>query len=162
MSQAPTAIVPQQKQLVTYTMPETVPDAPTITILEARAILASSGTTGLRTWEGALFLATFLSTREGRALIKDRSVMELGAGTGFLSILCAKHLGAKYVLATDGSAEVVHDLTLNMFLNGFEGSDLMHTTVLNWGHPLTASVFNNHDCIRKFDLILGADLVNMF
>ena len=147
---------------MTYTMPETVHSAPTVTTLEARAVLASSGTTGLRTWEAALCLGTFLSTTEGRSLVKDRTIVELGAGTGFLSILCANHLGAKYVLATDGSCEVVNDLSLNLFLNGLEGNSLMHTAVLKWGHALTDSRSDDDDCIRHFDLILGADLVSIF
>ena len=161
-SQVPTTVAVQQRQYVTYTMPEVASKALTVTTLEARAVLASSGTTGLRTWEAALCLGTFLSTTEGRSLVKDRTIIELGAGTGFLSILCANHLGAKYVLATDGSGEVINDLSLNLFLNGLECNNLVNTAVLKWGHALTGSVFYDPDHIRQFDLILGADLVSMF
>ena len=128
-------------------------------ILESRAILASSGTTGLRTWEAALHLGTYLCSEEGRKLIQGKSIIELGAGTGFLSILCAKHLRTKYVLATDGSGEVVDALGSNIYLNGLEGSRFINGTALIWGHTLSDGVLNVTEGYETYDVILGADLV---
>ena len=159
-SQISAGVAAQQKQYVTYTLPKLTLDAPTITMLEARAILASSGTTGLRTWEAALRLGTFLSSAQGLLVIKDKTVLELGAGTGFVSMLCAKHLGAKYVLASDGSGEVVDDMKANLFLNGLEESALIDTTVLRWGHALTEGFFDRSNGGLSFDLVLGADVVS--
>ncbi|MCJ1280962.1 hypothetical protein MMC26_000280 [Xylographa opegraphella] len=140
-------------------MPTTASNAATITTLEARALLASTGTTGLRTWEAALYLGTYLSATEGRLLVENKTVIELGAGTGFISILCAKHLAANYVLATDGSGEVVDDMASNVYLNGLEGSGVIDSVVLKWGHVLTDGIFESHNSNRIFDVALGADVV---
>jgi len=159
-SQIPASVAAQQKQYVTYTLPELTSDARTITTLEARAILASSGTTGLRTWEAALHLGTFLSSPRGLSLVKKQNVLELGAGTGFISMLCAKSLGAEHVLATDGSAEVMDDMKANLYLNGLEGSVLIDTIALKWGHALIGEFFDDSEAGPRFDVVLGADVVS--
>ena len=136
-----------------YTMPLPGLNAPSVIILESRYLLASSGTTGLRTWEAALHLGIYLCSPKGRAFIKDQTVLELGAGTGFLSSLCAKYLGARHVLATDGSSEVVEDLQFNIKLNGLDSAGVIGTNILKWGHSLDGTLFTTHD------IVLGADLV---
>jgi len=155
------ALAAQQKYFVTFTMPITSPDAPTVTTHEAKALLASSGTTGFRTWEAALYLGCYLSSKEGSALVNGMRVLELGAGTGFVSTLCAMHLGAKYVLATDGSVEVVEDLSSNIFLNDPQGSLRMSSMLLEWGWSSTSSdaISDPDESENSFDLILGADVV---
>ena len=151
----------QQKSYVTYTAPIALsnPEAPAITLLEARSVLASSGNTGVRTWEAALRLGTYLCSEEGRKFIKGKAVLELGAGTGLLSILCAKQLQARYVLATDGSGEVVDVLRSNITLNGPEGGSLIHTTVLQWGHANDCRALSSAGNDQQYDLILAADIV---
>src|SRR5436305_9252150 len=103
----------QQKSYVTYTISGTSSfkqnDLP-ITLLEAPNILAGSGTTGLRTWEASLHLGKYLSTRTGIRLVKGQRILEVGAGTGFLSILCAKHLEPAHIVATDGDESVIESL----------------------------------------------------
>ena len=157
--QVPATTAALQKSFVTYTMPVTALNAATITTLEARALLASTGITGLRTWEAALYLGSYLSTTEGTLLVQNKRIIELGAGTGFVSILCAKHLGANYVLATDGSGEVVDDMVSNVYLNGHEGNGIIDTAVLEWGHTLVGRIFESHSDTRTFDVALGADVV---
>lgn len=151
----------QQKCYVTYTAPSSALSCPELTLLEARSLLASSGTTGFRTWEAALFLGTYLSSSAGLDLIKGKTVLELGAGTGFLSILCAKHLGARYVLSTDGSTEIVNDLDSNLIINGLGKSNLINTAVFEWGHTLCADLFNGLEEGIYYDLVLGADVVSL-
>lgn len=126
----------QQKSYVTYTAPIDGLDTPSITTLEARSVLASSGNTGVRTWEAALRLGTFLTSDVGKQYVAGMNVLELGAGTGFLSILCAKHLNARFVLATDGNSEVLGELDNNISLNGLEGAGAIETAVLTWGHTI--------------------------
>lgn len=154
------SVAAQQKSYVTYTAPSFGSDAPELTIFEARSLLASSGTTGLRTWEAALFLGTYLFSSAGKHIVQKKNIIELGAGTGFLSILCAKHLGAKHVLATDGSAAVVNDLESNLFLNGLEGAEIINARILNWGHMLNDEILKGDDENRSYDLIIGADVVS--
>ena len=156
------SLAAQQKSYVTYTAPSADSDSPQITLLEAPALLASSGTTGFRTWEAALFLAAYLSSSEGNHLVTGKDVLELGAGTGFLSILCAKHLGAQRVLATDGSLEVIGDLKSNIHLNDLEDKELIQTAILQWGHALIGGVADCRENKRSYDLVLGADVVSDF
>ena len=154
------SLAAQQKSYVSYTVPSCKLPAPFITLLESHYLLASSGTTGLRTWEAALDLGTFLYSQRGRQFIESQNVLELGAGTGFLSIMCAKILGAKYVLATDGNGEVIDDLASNIFLNDLEGGGITETAVLKWGHTLIDGILDDGDSHRTYDIILGADLVS--
>ena len=149
----------QRKSHVTYTAPSFEIDPPSIVLLEARSLLASSGTTGFRTWEAALHLASFLFSREARHLVTSRNILELGAGTGFLSILCSAHLGAKYVLATDGSREIMNNLKDNLDLNGLRVSDKSHAEELQWGQALIGGVADCRREGRAYDLIIGADVV---
>ena len=150
----------QQKSYVTYTAPTSCENAAQVTLLEAPSLLASSGTTGFRTWEAALFLGAYLSSPDGRHLVSGKSVLELGAGTGFLSIYCARHLGAQRVLATDGSQEVISDLKSNIQLNGLEGSELIQTANLQWVHTLIGGVADCREHRGSYDLVLGADVVS--
>ena len=152
----------QQKSYVTYTAPVHGPNAAQITLLEAPSLLASSGTTGFRTWEAALYLGAYLSSPRGKHFVTGKSILELGAGTGFLSILCAKHLGAQRMLATDGSQQVIDDLRPNIRLNELEGSELIQTAILQWGHTLIGGVADCREDKRSYDLVLGADVVSDF
>lgn len=115
-----------------------------ITLSESPRILTSHGTTGHRTWEAALALGDFLLHRGS---VKG-NVIELGAGTGFVSVLCAK-LGAASVLATDGSANMVELLETNVKANDVQ--DKVSCEQLWFG---AKSEIEN----RGFDLILGADI----
>ena len=151
-----------QKCYVTYTAPMLGRDAAKVTLLEAPSLLASSGTTGFRTWEAALFLGAYLSSPEGAHFISGKNILELGAGTGFLSIFCAKHLSAQRVLATDGSQIVINDLKANLHLNGLEGSELIQTAILPWGHALIGGVADGRRDNRSYDVVLGADVVSTF
>ncbi|TVY58307.1 Protein-lysine N-methyltransferase EFM3 [Lachnellula cervina] len=113
---------------------------PTITLLESRNLLSASGTTGLKTWEASLHLSQYLislslslSHSNSQPLIPSKRILELGSGTGFLSILCSKYLGAEYVLCTDGSSDVVSCLSDNFALNSLNESSKIDGGVYIWG-----------------------------
>lgn len=144
---------------MTYTVPVSGIGAPEVTLLEAHSVLASSGTTGMRTWEASLLLGSYLYSPSGKDLIQNRTILELGAGTGFLSILCVKHLNACYVLATDGNAEVINHLDTNLYINGIKERKSIETSTFKWGDPLTGVGLNDRGNSRSYDLVLGADLV---
>ncbi|KAF4636411.1 hypothetical protein G7Y89_g1675 [Cudoniella acicularis] len=150
----------QQKSYVTYTV-SSLPSvtnkiAPTISLLEAKNVIATAGTTGLRTWEAALHLGDFLCSSP--ELIRGKVILDLGAGTGYLSIFCAKHLGASYVLATDGSSDVVESLTTNIYLNDLQESHSIAALQLRWGQVLPTDESSQTFSGRKIDVVLGADL----
>ena len=156
----------QQKSYVTFTcLPPISTDdndkEPTITLLERRHLISGSLTTGFRTWEAALHLGSYLLTPHGRTLIEGKSVLELGAGTGFLSILAAKYLGAKHVSTTDGDEGVVEALRENMELNGLEEGKVS-TEVLRWGGELDETWLREDFDVRPYDVVVGADIVSPF
>ncbi|KAI9873659.1 MAG: hypothetical protein M1830_010742 [Pleopsidium flavum] len=151
-----------QKSYVTYTTPMYGPssDEPSaVTTLESPSLLSSSGATGLRTWPAALSLGTYLASHTGKACVDGKNILELGAGTGFLSIFCAKHAGALHVLATDGDGGAVDDIGANIYLNGLEGSGKMETAVLKWGHALIEELLSGQNEGRTYDVVLGADVI---
>lgn len=128
--------------------------------------------TGFRTWEGCMHLATYLLTPPGQQHIQGKRVLELGAGTGFLSILCDKHLGAKHVLATDGDEQVVEALRENVSLNLSKAQDGSETgstqdgrlpvdaRVLRWGEDLAGTWIEAGFSHEKYHVVLGADIVS--
>ena len=151
----------RQKTYVTYTPPLVDPYGPSFTLLETPSLLASSGTTGFRTWEAALHLGTYLVSEPEGHRIQGRRILELGAGTGFLSILCSKGLQAAFVLATDGSAEVVTDINSNLEVNQML-REQVDSFVLPWGHSMINGKVDQRADGMQYDLVLGADVVGLF
>ncbi|PHH65562.1 hypothetical protein CDD81_1997 [Ophiocordyceps australis] len=131
-------------------------EEPCIILLESRFLLSAAGTTGLRTWEAALHLGQYLS--QYPQVVAGRRVLELGAGTGYLSMLCAKYLSPTHVTLSDGSDNVVANFSNNLLLNRLEEDPSRITFVkLIWGHPLIGA---DAQWIKgqPVDVILGADV----
>jgi hypothetical protein len=159
----------QQKAFVTYAFPHrsidgSIPGDRTVTLLEARSVISSSGTTGLRTWEAALFLGSYFASTNGQSSIRGKRVFELGAGTGMLSILCAKHLDIAGIVATDGDEAVVDTIKTNCFLNGLDFEDssrcVVRTAALKWGRPIDTTTFHEDYGMDAPDVLIGADVVS--
>lgn len=127
---------------------------------ENRGLILSSGTTGFRTWEAALHLGTYLSTPEGKALVHDKNVVELGAGTGFVSMYCAKHLGANSVAATDREPALIANIQDCVARNDLQSSRI-EALIWEWGNPLTSGVgaTSGPTDPQRYEIALGADLV---
>jgi len=153
----PELLTVQQRTYVTYTFAgKELMALPTITLLESRSVILASGTTGLRTWDSSLHLASFLLSKQGSTYIENKNVLELGAGTGLLSILCAKYLKAKHVFASDGSPDVVNAIQDNIFLNDLQDNPRIDSRILRWGRSLDEDE-DGHE--KTVDIILGADIV---
>lgn len=122
----------------------------TIITTESPSVILSSGTTGFRTWEAALHLATYLALDDGAVAqyIHGQRVLELGAGTGLLSLFVARYLGPASVLATDCDEGIVARTAECARVNKVNGLD---ARVLVWGEPT--------DTLGDVDTALGADLV---
>lgn len=149
----------QQRTHVTYTFFPHDKDTKlwTITLLESRNIISAAGTTGLRTWEASLHLGSFLASSQGSTYVSGKRILELGAGTGLISVLCAKYLQSKHVLATDGSPDVVDALSDNLFLNGLQSNTSISTRLFRWG----GTPEDDEDGQKKiFNVVLGADIVS--
>lgn len=153
-------IAAQQKCYVTYhqSLLGSHPsgEVPCITLLESRFTLSAAGTTGLRTWEASLPLGQYLCANP--EVVRGKRILELGAGTGYLSILCAKYLGAGHVVASDGSNDVIEHLPDNLFLNGLQGSEKVLPMDLKWGHALVGNGEDDWNGGHPVDLVIGADV----
>ncbi|XP_051558013.1 uncharacterized protein LOC127443438 isoform X2 [Myxocyprinus asiaticus] len=111
---------------------------------------------GATIWPAALALCRFLETPQGRQQINllDKSVLELGAGTGLLSVV-ATLLGAK-LTATD-LPEILSNLTCNLNRNT-RGRRRHEPLVkeLYWGHMLEE---NFPKSTHHYDYVLATDVV---
>lgn len=156
----------QQLSPIKYTAPLQFPPSSTertVTTIESRGLILSGGTTGNRTWEAALHLGSFLASPAGEALVRGKRIIELGAGTGFLSLFCARHLGARGVVATDREPVLIGNMRHCVRLNqGETGPIPIFPAVWDWGSPLELTEEMTplvEDDQLGFDVALGADLV---
>ncbi|KAF3385536.1 hypothetical protein F1880_001950 [Penicillium rolfsii] len=134
-----------------------------VTTIESRGLILSGGTTGNRTWEAALHLGSFLASPAGEVLVRGKRVIELGAGTGFLSLFCARHLGVKGVVSSDREPVLIENMRECVrFNHQGDGSFPFYPAVWDWGTPLEKTeeleCFVEGDDLR-FDVALGADLI---
>ncbi|KAI0142616.1 putative methyltransferase-domain-containing protein [Hypoxylon sp. NC0597] len=131
---------------------------PTISLLEQRHLVSGSRTTGFRTWEGSLHLGSYLLTGAGSRLVRGKNILELGAGTGFLTILSAKHLNAKHVTTTDGDEKVIKALRENLALNEVDDQQRVRAETLMWGRNLKETWVEDDCAAHPYDVVLGADI----
>ncbi|KAI1204552.1 putative methyltransferase-domain-containing protein [Annulohypoxylon truncatum] len=156
-----------EKAYVTFTCTPEKPDlvdgyddAPerTVTLLERRHLVSGSRTTGFRTWEASLHLASYLLTDTGSSFVRNKNVLELGTGTGFLTILLAKHLQAKRVTATDGDEDVIEALNENIALNKLDNPQRARTGTLTWGCDLEGTWVEDDCGTHPYDIVIGTDI----
>ncbi|XP_037240612.1 protein-lysine N-methyltransferase EEF2KMT isoform X1 [Falco biarmicus] len=93
-----------------------LPTGDCVTLSESVAII-SGGTTGLVTWDAALYLAEWAI--ENSAVFSNRTVLELGSGIGFTGIAICKTCNPKTYIFSDYHHCVLKQLTENILLNGF-------------------------------------------
>lgn len=127
----------------------------TVAIRESPKVFAGNGTTGLRTWEAALYLLNYLN-KENLDL-QEKNILELGTGTGLVSLALArkyeKHQFEKLTL-TDGDAVLIGNLHSAFSLNGLdEVTHKISTQQLLWG-----SEENSLDVLPKADIIIASDV----
>lgn len=116
-----------------------------VIVEENRSILVSSGQTGHRTWESSLAFTDFVC--QNQTQFKDTDCfIELGCGTGLVSMAMGKLSLARRILATDGSELVVSRLRKAIAQNDLVAK--VQTDVLDWTDldsvaklPKSASIF---------------------
>jgi len=139
---------PTEKCFVTYALSpasSSVSNRSTITLLENPYLISGAGTTGLRTWEAALALSEWLIL--SNVLRPTDRVVELGAGTGLVSLVAAR-LGVQSVLATDGDQGVCEALIENVKLNSLQSE--VSVVKRLWAGA--------RECPENVDLLVGADV----
>uniref|UniRef100_UPI003AAD9C5F uncharacterized protein n=1 Tax=Centroberyx gerrardi TaxID=166262 RepID=UPI003AAD9C5F len=105
-------------------------------------------------WPAALALCHYLETHREQLSLLDKAVLEIGAGTGLVSVV-ATLLGA-WVTATD-LPDVLSKLRLNLSKN--TRGHCRHTpqvATLSWGHDLEHTYPTS---VYHYDYVLAADVV---
>ncbi|XP_055460530.1 protein-lysine N-methyltransferase EEF2KMT [Psammomys obesus] len=93
-----------------------LPSGNSVTLSESTAIV-SHGTTGLVTWDAALYLAEWAI--ENPATFADRTVLELGSGAGLTGLAICKACHPRAFIFSDCHGQVLAQLRGNVLLNGF-------------------------------------------
>ncbi|XP_004626016.1 protein-lysine N-methyltransferase EEF2KMT [Octodon degus] len=92
-----------------------LPSGTPLTLSESTAIV-SHGTTGLVTWDAALYLAEWAI--KNPAVFAHRTDLELGSGAGLTSLAICKMCHPKAYIFSDCHSRVLEQLRGNMLLNG--------------------------------------------
>ena len=116
--------------------------------------VVSEGTTGLRTWNAAIFLLKFLTEKNSESLLKADAVLELGSGLGFVGIALLKSgLFKGKFFFTDCHPKVLEILEYNCKANDLN-PDSYEIVRLDWEQ------FNEADAEKlQPDLVIGSDIV---
>ncbi|XP_074052432.1 protein-lysine N-methyltransferase EEF2KMT [Macrotis lagotis] len=93
-----------------------LPSGNSVSLSESTAII-SQGTTGLVTWDAALYLAEWAIENPGA--FTNRTVLELGSGVGFTGLAICKMCSPKAYIFSDCHSQVLQQLRGNILLNGF-------------------------------------------
>ncbi|XP_071395399.1 S-adenosylmethionine-dependent methyltransferase domain-containing protein [Centroberyx affinis] len=118
------------------------------------SIRESLDTYGALIWPGAVALCQFLENNQQQVNMMDKAVLEIGAGTGLLSIV-ASLLGA-WVTATD-LPDILSNLTFNLLRNTKGRCRYTpQVAALTWGQDLERD-FPYTSC--HYDYVLAADVV---
>ncbi|XP_061568228.1 protein-lysine N-methyltransferase EEF2KMT [Cololabis saira] len=92
-----------------------LPSGDAVSLLENTALI-SQGTTGLVTWEAALYLAEW--ALDHQQLFTGRSVLELGSGVGLTGITICRSCSPRRFIFSDCHPAVLQKLRENVQLNG--------------------------------------------
>ena len=85
-------------------------------LLTIRQDWGGSASTGAAVWNGANMAGWYLENEISNKKMKDASVLELGAGVGFSSLV-AQALGSNDVVVTDGNEDVLKLANENIRIN---------------------------------------------
>ena len=116
--------------------------------------------TGHCIWTGArFFLDIVLLTELGQLLI-NRSILELGSGTGLVGIAIAKLFKVKELVLTDASGSALELCRYNCTLN--DGIMDIGVEELTWGESLSTckeETSKEQSTSRTFDTVLATDVL---
>lgn len=116
---------------------------------------------GLQSWASSVILAERIcwdpSSFHFDSLDRPRvRILELGAGTGLLSIVASKFLPSAEIIATDYHPDVLANLRLNVSTNvSGQGQSPISVHALDWSNPPVDGPFSE----GSFDMVLAADVI---
>lgn len=115
--------------------------------------------TGMTLWKGSEKLCQFLCDNPN--VIRDKNVIELGAGLGLCGIVAHKQ-GARQVILTDGDTKTLGNMRSNIATNidtalpGSNEESLIMCKQLLWGKNIDS--FCDKWAPEKFDVVMGGDI----
>ncbi|XP_071976886.1 protein-lysine N-methyltransferase EEF2KMT isoform X2 [Engystomops pustulosus] len=139
-----------------------LPTGDPVTLAENVAII-SEGTTGLVTWEAALFLAEWAIENNG--LFNNRTILELGSGIGLTGLVICRSCSPRRYTFSDSHQKVLQQLKENVLLNGFVLSEELSdtsktpTTVVSVTELDWESVTEQELVALDADLVIASDVV---
>lgn len=148
-----------QSQRVSYELP----NKKSVFINESRNTLVEGGETGHRTWESSLALTEYICANQAQfdKLFTNNTVVELGAGTGLVSLAVAQLFPqAKDIIATDGSPAIVQRLQNTIEQNASTENDLqvrIHTEVVDWSDEEAVQALPKQAAILAGDILYGLE-----
>ncbi|XP_056870422.1 protein-lysine N-methyltransferase EEF2KMT [Takifugu flavidus] len=130
-----------------------LPSGDAVSLLENVALI-SVGTTGLVTWEAALYLAEW--ALDHQEIFTNRTVLELGSGLGLTGITVCRYCRPSRYIFSDCHPGVLQRLRTNIKLNGLmeETPSLVSVEELDW-----MAVTEEQIKQIEADVIIAADVV---
>ncbi|KAF9469744.1 putative methyltransferase-domain-containing protein [Collybia nuda] len=143
----------------------------TVTLLESRTTI-ESGTTGLRTWLASFVLSEYLINHPAD-LVRNKRILELGSGIGFLGIIVAslqqdvspKNTSNIGLCMSDINEDILQRCKENIQLSSSESALNRNISyrIIDWSSALDPETLPSlYQLIQgeiNADLVLGADLV---
>lgn len=142
-----------------------------VSIKETPKIISGINTTGLRTWEAALFLSNYLNNFQNPPYdFGNKTILELGGGTGLVSLALLKYYSnhireIRDLVLTDGAVSVFDNFIENTKLNGINVHDDVEKGPKIWCKQLLWGTTNpedkenfTQDPIDDVDVIVAADV----
>ena len=115
---------------------------------------------GLYIWPCSIVLSDYIFQMGCRRELKDKSILEIGGGTGLCGIVAAlKNFEAKVVVVSDkhDSAVVLENIRKNLWLNRNQIISRTGVVGFSWGHFEQILVFEK-EFSASYDLLLASDI----
>ncbi|KAI9823754.1 MAG: nicotinamide n-methyltransferase [Thelocarpon impressellum] len=146
-----------------YYEPEKPPTQVCHTLLSGEAVtlrlVGHNPLWGHLLWNAGRIISDYLEER-GHDLVRDRDVLELGAGAGLPSLVCAT-LSARKVVVTDyPDSELIDNLRINISsLNSVTQGLNINAEGYLWGSDTQQILSHLDDASAGFDLLILADVL---
>ena len=110
-------------------------------------------------WNAAQVITAFIEDRADH-LVVGRNVLELGAGAGLPSLVCAIHGASKVVVTDYPEAELVANLLFNIqHCNLLEDKENIAAEGYLWGNPVQSLQHHISSDAKGFDVLIMADIL---
>jgi predicted nicotinamide N-methyase len=107
-------------------------------------------------WEGSRIVCSYIQAH--KELVAGKTVLELGAGTGLVSIVAKLVCKAEKVTATDGDKVAMRIIRENLAMN----AAAVDAELLRWGEPIQMADVERCDVIVAGDVIYKEELPPLF